>query len=60
MKHYIDVIAKHGEKVGRDPSRIEKTVMTPLCYKARPEREQLVQLMAAWCQVDCRRCARRS
>ena len=53
MKHYIDLIARHGEKVGRDASQIEKTVMIPLCYQARPEREQMMeQLMANLRQVD--------
>jgi F420-dependent oxidoreductase-like protein len=53
MAHYIEVIAQHGEKVGRDPSTIENTVMIPLCYKAAPEREQMVeQLMANLRQVD--------
>ena len=43
----IDVIRRHGDRVGRDSERIEKTVMLPLCYKAAPEREQFVcQLMA--------------
>jgi F420-dependent oxidoreductase-like protein len=46
MRVLIDVIRRHGDKVDRDPDRIEKTVMMPLCYKAQPAREQFVaQLM---------------
>lgn len=53
MKELIQIIDKHGEKVGRDTSQIEKTVMLPLCYKAAPEREQMVQqLMAQLRSVD--------
>lgn len=32
MKRDIDIIARHGDKLGRDTSEIEKTVMMPLCY----------------------------
>jgi len=47
MKALIEVIRRHGDKVDRDTERIEKTVMMPLCYRAKPEREQFVtQLMA--------------
>ena len=47
MRELIDVIRRHGEAVDRDPARIEKTVMLPLCYRATPEREQfLCRLMA--------------
>ncbi len=42
MKALIDTIARHGDRVGRDTGRIEKTVMLPLCYRAAPEREQFV------------------
>ncbi len=42
MAHLIGVIARHAERVGRDPDAIEKTVLLPLCYGAPPEREQLV------------------
>jgi alkanesulfonate monooxygenase SsuD/methylene tetrahydromethanopterin reductase-like flavin-dependent oxidoreductase (luciferase family) len=41
MGHLVDVIRRHGEAVGRDAERIEKTLMLPLCYKA-PDREQMV------------------
>jgi F420-dependent oxidoreductase-like protein len=47
MRALGDVIAQHAERVRRDPSTIEKTVLLPLCYRAAPEREQFVcQLMA--------------
>ena len=42
MKEYVDVIARHGEKVRRDPTRIEKTVLMPLCYRAAKQREEFV------------------
>src|SRR2546425_875659 len=33
---------------GRDPAKIEKTVLLPLCYRAAPDREQFVcQVMAS-------------
>jgi alkanesulfonate monooxygenase SsuD/methylene tetrahydromethanopterin reductase-like flavin-dependent oxidoreductase (luciferase family) len=42
----IGVIEHHGENVRRDTSKIEKTIMMPLCYRA-PDREQFVcQLIA--------------
>lgn len=47
MKELIDIIDRHGETVKRDTFRIEKTVMMPLCYKAAPEREQMVQHLMA-------------
>jgi alkanesulfonate monooxygenase SsuD/methylene tetrahydromethanopterin reductase-like flavin-dependent oxidoreductase (luciferase family) len=46
MAQKIEVIRRHGEAVGRDPERIEKTVMMPLCYR-NPEREQFVQGLIA-------------
>jgi F420-dependent oxidoreductase-like protein len=42
MAALIDVIARHADAVRRDPATIEKTVMLPLCYKAKPEREQFM------------------
>src|SRR5436309_6783529 len=42
MREYGDVIARHGDKVGRDPGAIEKTVMLPLCYRAAREREDFM------------------
>jgi F420-dependent oxidoreductase-like protein len=47
MHHLIGVIERHGERVGRDASTIEKTVMMPLCYRAAPAREQMVQQLIA-------------
>jgi alkanesulfonate monooxygenase SsuD/methylene tetrahydromethanopterin reductase-like flavin-dependent oxidoreductase (luciferase family) len=35
MRALVDVITRHAEAVGRDPDAIEKTVMLPLCYRAR-------------------------
>jgi alkanesulfonate monooxygenase SsuD/methylene tetrahydromethanopterin reductase-like flavin-dependent oxidoreductase (luciferase family) len=47
MRALIDVIRRHGDRVDRDPARIEKTVMMPLCYRAAKPREEFVcQLMA--------------
>jgi len=42
MQELIGVIARHGERVDRDPERIEKTVLIPFCYRAAPEREQFL------------------
>lgn len=42
MGHLIDVIKRHGDRVGRDTSAIENTVMIPLAYKANPERQQFM------------------
>jgi F420-dependent oxidoreductase-like protein len=48
MRHLVGVIARHAERVGRDPAAIEKTVLLPLCYRAAPEREQFVcQILAS-------------
>lgn len=53
MRELIDVIKRHGDSVKRDANQIEKTVMMPLCYKAAPEREQMVQqLMASMRQTS--------
>ena len=42
MQHLIEVIARHGDAVGRDTSVIENTVMIPLAYKADAERQQFM------------------
>ena len=42
MAHFIEVIKRHGDRVGRDTSAIENTVMIPLAYKANPERQQFM------------------
>jgi alkanesulfonate monooxygenase SsuD/methylene tetrahydromethanopterin reductase-like flavin-dependent oxidoreductase (luciferase family) len=39
MRHLIEIMRRHGDKVGRDIDEIEKTVAIPLCYKASKERE---------------------
>jgi F420-dependent oxidoreductase-like protein len=47
MHRLIEVIARHGETVGRDTSVIENTVMIPLAYKADTDRQQFMcNLMA--------------
>src|SRR5438552_4077524 len=52
MQALIEMIARHGERVRRDPAKIEKTVLIPLCYRAAPEREQFVcHLMASMRQT---------
>ena len=52
MRSLIEVIARHGERVRRDPAQIEKTTLLPLCYRAAPEREQFVcQVMASMRQT---------
>lgn len=38
MKRLIEVIRRHGDRVGRDTDEIEKTVVITLCY--RPSRQQ--------------------
>ncbi|HJQ84934.1 MAG TPA: LLM class F420-dependent oxidoreductase [Candidatus Binatia bacterium] len=47
MRAYADVIARHAERVHRDPGRIEKTVLMPLCYRAAPEREEFMCRLVA-------------
>lgn len=39
MGHLIDVMRRHGEKIGRDTDEIEKTVAIPLCYRGDKGRE---------------------
>ncbi|HJW68579.1 MAG TPA: LLM class F420-dependent oxidoreductase [Candidatus Binatia bacterium] len=39
MRALIEVIRRHGDTERRDPERIEKTVMMPLCYRAPAERQ---------------------
>ncbi len=60
MRGYIDIIKRHGDKIGRDTDTIEKTVMLPLCYKADAGREQFVcQLLAGMRQVSIDEARRR-
>lgn len=42
MKRLGDVIDRHGEKVGRDTSTIERTIMMPLCYTENADRQNMV------------------
>ena len=42
MRELIDIIRRHGDTERRDPERIEKTVMIPLCYRASADREAAV------------------
>jgi F420-dependent oxidoreductase-like protein len=46
MKQKIEIIRRHGDTVRRDTSRIEMTVMMPLCYR-NAEREGFVQGLIA-------------
>ena len=47
MRHLIEVMRRHGNKVGRDIDEIEKTVAIPFCYRASKEREEREIKMAA-------------
>lgn len=42
MKDLIDCIAAHGDKVDRDTTQIEKTVMMTLCYTADESIQQMI------------------
>jgi len=47
MRELIDVIKRHGDRLGRDTAQIEKTVMLPLCYNAaEPRQEFMCNLIA--------------
>jgi F420-dependent oxidoreductase-like protein len=39
MRHLIEVMRRHGDKLGRDIDEIEKTIAIPLCYRASKARE---------------------
>jgi F420-dependent oxidoreductase-like protein len=39
MHDLIEIIRRHGDTERRDPERIEKTVMMPLCYRAPAARQ---------------------
>ena len=39
MHALIEIIRRHGYTERRDPERIEKTVMMPLCYRASADRQ---------------------
>ena len=47
LKHLVEVMRRHGDKLGRDIDEIEKTVAIPLCYRANPEGEQQALMLAA-------------
>jgi len=47
MRHFIEVMRRHGDKLGRDIDEIEKTVAIPLCYKGSKEREERATRLAA-------------
>jgi alkanesulfonate monooxygenase SsuD/methylene tetrahydromethanopterin reductase-like flavin-dependent oxidoreductase (luciferase family) len=47
MAHFIEVMRRHGDKLGRDIDEIEKTVAIPLCYKGSKEREERATALAA-------------
>src|SRR5258708_35338041 len=40
MRHLIEIMRRHGDKVGRDIDEIEKTVAIPLCYTGPKERDE--------------------
>ena len=47
MKDLIEVMRRHGDKIGRNIDEIEKTVAIPLCYRADKDREQRDMQLAA-------------
>jgi F420-dependent oxidoreductase-like protein len=47
MKHLIDVMRRHGERIGRNTDEIEKTVAIPFCYRASREQEEQATRFAA-------------
>jgi F420-dependent oxidoreductase-like protein len=52
MRVLIDVIRRHGDRLGRDTDAIEKTVLMPLCYGAAPARQEMMcQLIASMQQT---------
>jgi len=40
MKRLIELIRRHGDRVGRDTDEIEKTVVITLCYRSTREQEE--------------------
>jgi alkanesulfonate monooxygenase SsuD/methylene tetrahydromethanopterin reductase-like flavin-dependent oxidoreductase (luciferase family) len=42
MKRLGDIIDRHGETVKRDTSKIERTIMMPLCYTENADRQNMV------------------
>ena len=47
MKHLIERMRAHGDKIGRDTNEIEKSVAIVLCYQGNREREERDQRFAA-------------
>jgi alkanesulfonate monooxygenase SsuD/methylene tetrahydromethanopterin reductase-like flavin-dependent oxidoreductase (luciferase family) len=47
LKHLIEVMQRHGDRIGRDLDEIEKTVAIPLCYSLSKSEEQRDMKMAA-------------
>lgn len=48
MRHLIDVMQRHGDRLGRDVDEIEKTIAIPFCYRASREQEgAAIQFAAA-------------
>jgi alkanesulfonate monooxygenase SsuD/methylene tetrahydromethanopterin reductase-like flavin-dependent oxidoreductase (luciferase family) len=47
MRPLIDIMRRHGDKVGRNIDEIEKPVAIPLCYRASRDGEDLATSMAA-------------
>jgi alkanesulfonate monooxygenase SsuD/methylene tetrahydromethanopterin reductase-like flavin-dependent oxidoreductase (luciferase family) len=47
MRHFVEVMRRHGDKLARDIDEIEKTVAIPLCYKGSKDREQRATKLAA-------------
>ena len=47
MSHFIEVMRRHGDQLGRNIDEIEKTVAIPLCYRPHQQREQRDFAMAA-------------
>jgi len=53
LRELIDIIKRHGDRVGRDSAQIEKTAMMPLCYKAAaPRQEFMCSLVASMGQTS--------
>ena len=53
MRRMIEVMRRHGDRVGRGVDQIEKTVAITLCYREPREREQrAMRLAAALAQVS--------
>ena len=42
IKRAVEIIARHGEAIGRDTTAIENTVIIPLCYRMPAETETAV------------------